>query len=64
MTRTTYRGYTITTPSGIDEHDAAYIVYRIYKAEPLTAVTSEEHFADENAALASAEALIDRLKEA
>lgn len=62
MTKTLYRGFTITTPSGLDENDSAYHVYRIYKAQPLTTISSEEHFTDSDTALAAAKVRIDARK--
>lgn len=61
---TTYRGYVITTPSGLDEQDRTYTVYRIYKPKPLTSLSSDEYFDDASTALQAAKTFIDKHLEA
>lgn len=57
--RTTHLGYTIFTATGLDEHDKTFTIYRIYKPEPLTALSSEDHYDDQATAMEAAKLFIE-----
>lgn len=58
--RTTHLGYTISTATGLDEHDKPFTIYRIYKPEPLTALSSEEYYNDQATAMEAAKRFIEQ----